>query len=214
MKKMRIGKKGKKGLTGVEISVILVMGLITLVMTTLIPTLFLKKHIVRVVEIQYGYNNAELTLLTLVSDRSFYKVISLYIAGFGDNTEEGFSRAGAEAQIKSRLDQLVPSGCYKLSYDGGEILSQELSEKKCDTEFSVTADIVLPYGEIKVKKLTLEISTDITVLPEMPREICCLDPVTLQMVCATEENCIDAGWEPRPPKYDGCKDSTSDCVVE
>lgn len=159
MKSRRI-KINKKGITGIEIAVIGAIVIVTIIISLLIPIAFLKIHLVTVVETQYGYNNADLTLLTLLSDRDVYEKLSLYVAGMEDNTIEGFNRAAVESEVALILDKLVPSDpgtrCYKLSYVGGVIIPPE----NCDTEFGVSANIVLPYGLPYGKnkeKITLEI---------------------------------------------------------
>ena len=203
----------KKGISGFEILIIVTMLTVTIVLTGLIPLLFLKTHIVRVVEIQYGYNNAELALLTLLSDRRVYEELSFYAAGMEDNIDEGFRRANLETMVRARLDKLVPSKCYNLSYSNGEILSQKFSEKKCDTEFSVSSYMALPYNEKKEEKITLEMSTERLPKPEItpPVKYCCHNPYTLEVKCETEEKCIGELWE---VEYALCSNPLTDCTLE
>lgn len=147
---------GKKGLFGISIAIIGAIALIVIVLTMIIPIIFMKIHIVRIVEIQYGYSNADLTLLALLSDRDIYEKLSLYVADVGDDALEGFNRNSVKSEVISVLDKLVPSRagtrCYRLYYDGGVIIAPE----NCATEFSATADIALPDGKNK-EKITLEI---------------------------------------------------------
>lgn len=154
--KNRKVKIDRKGVTGIEIAIIGVIVIVVIIITLLIPIVFLKIHLGATVETQYGYNNAGLTLLTLLSDNDIYEKLSLYVAGMEDNVVEGFNRNAVESAVTSRLDKLVPSEtgtrCYKLSYAGGVIIPPE----NCDTEFGVSAYIVLPYGKNK-EKITLEI---------------------------------------------------------
>ncbi len=146
----------EKGGIGIAIAIIIAIVLVTIVLTILIPLIFLKIHLVRVVEIQYGYSTADLTLLALLSDTDIYEKLSLYVADFGDNAIEGFNRDNVKSEVALILDKLVPSEtgtrCYKLSYAGGVIIPPE----DCDTEFSANVDILLPYGKNK-EKITLEI---------------------------------------------------------
>lgn len=154
--KNRKSTAGKKGVTGIAVAIIGAILLVVIVLTILIPIIFLKIHIVRVVEVQYGYSTADLTLLALLSDTDIYEKLSLYVADMEDNAVEGFDRDSVKSEVTSILDKLVPSEtdtrCYKLSYAGGVIIPPE----NCDTEFSATADILLPYGTNN-EKITLEI---------------------------------------------------------
>jgi hypothetical protein len=153
-RKIKIGEKGQ----GWEIALIVFVAIITIIATMLLSIFLLKIHLVRVVEIEYGYDNADLTLLTLLSDRKIYKGLSLYVAGLPDNLAASFSRSGVEDMVKSRLSELVPGECYKLSYSAGEISSSKLSNKQCETKYSASAYIALPYGR-DIEKLTLEMDT-------------------------------------------------------
>lgn len=147
---------GEKGVVGIAVAVIGAIVLVVVVLTILIPIVFLKIHIVRTVEIQYGYSTADLTLLALLSDSDTYEKLSLYVADMEDNSLEGFNRNSVKSEVALILDKLVPSEtgtrCYQLSYAGGVIIPPE----NCDTEFSATADILLPYGKNN-GEITLEI---------------------------------------------------------
>lgn len=193
-----IDKKGQ----AFTITIILAMLLLTIVLTRLIPVFFLKTHIVRVVEMQYGYSNAGLTLLTLLSDSDIYDKLTLYVAGMEDNRVGGFTRAATESLLISRLDKLVPSGCYNLSYIGGTIVNP----KECDTEYTVSAYMALPYGS-EAEKVTLDILTGPVEKPEFIK-YCCYDPSTLEVECATVDDCDSKGWEVDSAE---CKKPTRDC---
>ena len=147
---------GKKGMEAISIAIIGAIILIVVVLTMLVPIVFMKVHIVRVVDIQYGYSNADLALLALLSDNDIYEKLSFYISDMEDNAAYGFNREDVKAQVTEVLDKLVPSDpdtrCYELSYDGGVIIPSD----KCDIEFSASVDMALPYGKT-TEKLTLEI---------------------------------------------------------
>jgi hypothetical protein len=144
-------KLGNQGMTGIEIAVIGAIVLVSIVISLLMIVVFLKIHVSRVVEIEYNYNNAELAMLALLSDEHIYEQISLYVAGLPDNPPEGFTRSGVETMVESKLENLVPSGCFKLSFDSGTIV-----DKNCDPVYGVTADISLPYGRNE-EQIRLEI---------------------------------------------------------
>ena len=194
-----IDKKGQ----AFTLTVILAMLLLTIVLTALIPVFFLKIHIVRVVEMQYGYSNAGLTLLTLLSDSNIYDKLSLYVAGMEDNGVGGFTRAATESLLISRLDKLVPSGCYRLSYSGGTIVNP----KECDTEYTVSAYMALPYGS-GAEKVTLDILTGPAEEPEFIK-YCCYEPFAAGVECATVDECDDKRWEVSSAE---CEDPAYDCV--
>lgn len=148
---------GRRGFTGIEIAIIGVFVLLSLVLSIAVPLFSLKIHIVRIVEIQYDYNNAGMTLLTLLSDEEVYEGLGIYVSGLNDNPDESFSRADVESALKSKLDKLVPNQCYELSYDGGVIAEGQ----SCNTDFSMDAYIVLPDSG-KREKITLSISSATT----------------------------------------------------
>jgi len=207
--KNRKANIGEKGLTGIEISIIAAIALITIVLSILIPIVFLKIHLVRVVEMQYGYNNADLTLIALLSDEEVYEKLSLYIAGLGDNDDWGFSRcATVERLIRPRLDKLVPNKCYKLSYTGGPIIDKSNSFG-CDPQYTVSAHMALPYGA-NVGEITLEISATPTISPSI--KYCCRNMDTGKVECRTEKNCV-GNWEVDDYTVE-CIDSARDCELD
>ena len=181
-------KIGRKGVTGIEVAIIGAIALFTIVLTVIIPIVFLKMHLVRVVEIQYGYNNAGLALLTLLSDKEIYETLSLNISGVETNIDSWL-----DSTLKPRLDKLVPSGagtrCYELSYAGGTIIPSE----DCATGFSATASMSLPYGEDS-GEITLKISTTPPKNP-IPTKYCCYEPFAAGVECATVDSCLDKDWE-------------------
>lgn len=156
---------GKRGITGIEIAIIGAIAIIGMFLSAIIPIFIMKTHLTRVLEIQYGYNDAGASLIGLLSDDEIYRGLSLYVSGIEDNAAAGFEREAFENQLKFRLDNLVTSQCYELSYSGGTIASNG----DCLTKYSVTADIVLPGGEGKetvTLKVPLGTETD---APEEPQ---------------------------------------------
>jgi hypothetical protein len=142
---------GRRGQTGIEIAIIFAILQLTIVITMIIPVAFLKIHLVRMLEIEYNYDNAELALLTLLSDKSIYRGLSIYVADPSGIPDSSYTGNGVEAAVKTRLSQLVASGCYKLSFSG-----RSISSGSCTTEYIASAYILLPGGS-KLEKLILEI---------------------------------------------------------
>jgi hypothetical protein len=131
---------GRRGIVGIEIAIIGAIVMVGIVLSLAVLVGFLKIHLVKVVEIQYGYNNVGATMLALLADDDIYNDISLYVAGMEDNAAIGFDRAEVENVLDARLEKLAIDECYVLSYSGGEIVRSG----KCDGQYTVTAAIVLP----------------------------------------------------------------------
>lgn len=129
---------GRRGFTGVEIAIIGAIFGVVLIMSVL-PMLLTRIHIVRTLEVEYGYDNAELALLALLSDERIYRDIGTYVAGAPDNAAAGFTRSAVQAEVGARLKQLVGSGCYRLYYGGGNITASG-----CTTKFVASAYVALP----------------------------------------------------------------------
>jgi hypothetical protein len=143
-----------KGLAGIIIAGIIFTG--TLILTQLIPLIFLHIHIVRMLEMEYKYNNADLVLLTLLSNDEIYESLSLYVSG-SPSLSGKFDRDSVKPLLKEKLDKItesVGSKCYKLS-TSTEVLAEK-SETNCKPEFKSKTLIVVPY-EQKIEKLTLVI---------------------------------------------------------
>jgi hypothetical protein len=152
-----------KGQSGVEIPIIGAIALLTIVLTILVPIFFLKIHVTRIVQIEYGYDSSDLALLTLVSDRKIYRDLSLYISGAQDDSTTGFSRSFVEGEVTGRLNELLSSRCFKLYYVDEEknedVLLDKMSNIKCDAKYSITTYISLPDG-LNRKEIKLMIGED------------------------------------------------------
>lgn len=143
--------KNNKGLVGISIAIIGAIVMVAVIMTVLIPILFLKINVSRTVEIEYDYDNAGLAMLTLLSDEGMYRNLSMYVAGLPDNPGIGFFRHQVEESVKLRLMDLVSSQCFELYYGGGTIASID-----CNPVYGISADISLPYG-LSSESIQLEI---------------------------------------------------------
>jgi len=147
---MRTNAIGRRGFTGIEIAMIgAIFGVV--LMMTMLPMVVTRITLVRTLEIEYGYDNAELALLALLSDSRMYRDIGAYMAGAPDNPASGFTLSAVETGAESRLAQLVGSGCFRLYYDGGTIASSG-----CSTKFVASAYVALP-GTTKTGLLSLAI---------------------------------------------------------
>ncbi|MFH8086616.1 MAG: hypothetical protein QW609_02230 [Candidatus Aenigmatarchaeota archaeon] len=138
----------KKGITGLE--AIIITGIIgggTLLGMVMIPFI-LRVHLLVLVTSLYEYNNAQLSLLTLLSlqnKTTLYQNISTHILmNKPQNTEF----------IKEKMDLI--SDCYKL-YTLSKDLASKIPEG-CDLRYKAEALIVLPYNPSKlVERIMLEI---------------------------------------------------------
>lgn len=144
---------GRRGFTGVEIAIIGAIFGVVLIMSVL-PMLLTRIHIVRTLEVEYGYDNAELALLALLSDSRIYRDVGAYVSGAPDNAAAGFARADVQAEVGARLKQLVGSGCYRLYYSGGDIVPAPAG---CNTKFAAGAYVALP-GSTQTQLVSLAIA--------------------------------------------------------
>jgi hypothetical protein len=150
--KMKTTAIGRRGFTGIEIAIIgAIFGVVLLM--TMLPLLLTRIHIVRTLEVEYGYDNAELALLALLSDERIYRDVGAYVAGAPDNAASGFARSAVQAEVGARLAQLVDSGCYRLYYAGGDIAP---APGGCGTKFVAGAYVALP-GSTKTELVNLAI---------------------------------------------------------
>lgn len=197
-----------------SIAVIAVIS-VGVILMTIMPLFLTRYHLNRLLMIEYGYDNAELSLLTLMSDRKIYKGISLYAAGLPDDASIRFSRSDVESAVKARLGELVPSGCFNLSFSSGtikEIISDRLSSKQCSIKYSASAYIALPSGSDggeNREKITLGIDdTPATQMEIPPKKYCCYGLYTPETKCETVDNCV-GDW--RIDRTQTCSDPSFDC---
>ncbi|MEM5843924.1 MAG: hypothetical protein QW841_01635 [Candidatus Aenigmatarchaeota archaeon] len=118
-----------------------------MVVMILLPALATRVHIRRVVNFEAKNNNAQLALLALLSaqkdGKPIYQIISEYIS---------FSSANKPNIdfLRSMLDNLITSKCYKLYYlENGQ--EKILASSSCTPkQFKAEAKIVLPFGSDKL----------------------------------------------------------------
>ncbi len=130
-------------LLGIPIMGLIFLGTVTVLI--LLPVFALKIHIIKQVDIQYKYNNAQLTMLTLLSSTNDKKEISQTIGEY--------IKLQSKPKIdflKNILDQQIESKCYVLySIDTQENIVQSCDNSaKKDGGYLYTADnikIPLPY---------------------------------------------------------------------
>ncbi len=139
----------KKGMA--PLIMLLIGVIVTLALTaTLVPKTFTISHIIKVVEYEYKYDNAQLALVVLLSDESAYKQLSYFVAGMDENSacktsnKLCFDKEEAKAAIEGRLDQLVASKCYVLTFRSGSE-EQTIVDKKCGAKLKAKAFLALPY---------------------------------------------------------------------
>ena len=118
----------------------IVLTIVTLVVVIVLlsPIKLLTKPLVRVVKYEEGYDNVHMTLISLLSStedaRHGTKTVQQKIG-------EDFVIPGEYLDsLEDKLDDLVESGCYKLS-----IASEELAKKCNPKEYERETKIVLPY---------------------------------------------------------------------
>jgi membrane-bound ClpP family serine protease len=99
--------------------------------------------------IEYNYNNAQLTLLSLVSTKynetySMYRVIS-------ERNSNGFDESMKE-KIMSDLDLLTHSKCFRLTDETSTILEKgDCSAAKSSGQIYM----IRPYGQKLIEKISL-----------------------------------------------------------
>lgn len=115
------------GLKGFAIFTITIVGIITTftaILLITIPLLTLKYHLAIEIKQNYEYNNAQLTLLSLVSkkynDESMYRVLS-------EHATNGFDESMQES-LKEKLVLLTSSKCFKIVNRTSTILEAENCE--------------------------------------------------------------------------------------
>lgn len=147
-----------KGITGIELALVGIIFTIGAVFFIIIPVIALKIHIIQVIELQYKYNNAQLTLLTLLSltetdsidgkTKPISQIIAEYVA-VSPKPDKSF--------IKTKLDKMVESKimeCYILTSEkAGELAN---NTDNCNpSKYNGNAVISLPYDSQLTDKLTL-----------------------------------------------------------
>jgi hypothetical protein len=143
----KIGCKG-------AIPLLLIGAIVTMTafVSVLVPIVYLKIHVDRVVNIQYKYSTADLGTLALISDPKIYEKISLYASGADDHYN--FDRTSFTVVLKEKLDKIVESQCYELYFDDSLVVK---SEKACNPQFTSDAFILTPYEQDPAVKITLKI---------------------------------------------------------
>jgi len=131
---------------------IAVMGIIFTVVAVIamrMPLIILKYHLAVDLNIEYNYNNAQLTLLSLVSAKynetySMYRVIS-------ERDSNGFDE-DMKGKIISNLDLLTHAKCFRLVDETSTILEKgDCSAAKNSGEIY----LFRPYGQKLVEKIIL-----------------------------------------------------------
>ncbi|MFQ6055347.1 MAG: hypothetical protein ACE5J3_05120 [Methanosarcinales archaeon] len=116
------------------------------IVTLILSVVFLRIHLIEVVDYRYEYDNSQLYLLTLLSKTYDGKPIYTQIADHLQTGEPDISF------VKSELKRIVGDKCYKL-FTPTEIIAQS----DCTpSKYTVQTKIVLPYNPNRlVETLTL-----------------------------------------------------------
>lgn len=149
MKILKILKKSfEKSSKGMEIvTAIIICAIVSLsTISMLLPSLDTMRVIQKIVEYEYNYDNSQLALVALLSDREAYQKLSYYVAGL-PNVAGIFDREGTKSLLKSKLDKLVESKCYNISSSKEVIIESSVAGKPCNPGYAATAFIALPYGK-------------------------------------------------------------------
>jgi len=143
----------KKGSILVAIPIILAVASFTIATMITMPYVFLKIHIVKVIEYQYSYDNAQQSLLTMFATDTSH-ALPKYILGI-DSTQN-------KKIVEEKLNIIVPKSpterqtdkpCYKLSSSKNELIQPKLL---CNPEFKTKTKIPLPYSP-DIKNLVDEV---------------------------------------------------------
>jgi len=215
MRHFEIRPIGRKGQTGIEIAIIGAIVLLTIVISIILPVFLLKIHVTRVSQIEYGYDNAAMSILTLLADKNVYRYVSLYAGDYPNDPSGGYTRVIAENIIKGRLDFLVPSKCYSLTYtnaSGDQALkSDSLDKGQCETEYAADAYVALPPGQDRMR-ITLRISDkSLNEILEAQKKICCQHSWNPIVKCATISECSGSDWMIQDSNK-VCSNPATDCV--
>ena len=137
-----------KGITGIEIVIIGLIFIVAIVVVIIMPIPFLKVHLIRTIEFEFEYNYAESTFLAFMSSthngRPVIEIIAERIL-LNNPPDVNF--------LKGKLDSIVESKSFKLSFSEGVLISSGSPSK-----YKTNGEVVLPYNPIKlVKELTLVI---------------------------------------------------------
>lgn len=136
--------KGFEPITAIVIGAIVTLSLVALAL----PSIYTTRTIMKIVEYEYNYDNSQLTLVALLSDREVYQKLSYCISDLPD-LDDVFDEGEAKALLKSKLSSLVESKCYSLSHNGVVIvdsLNAPLGQT-CTPSYEATAFVALPYGK-------------------------------------------------------------------
>lgn len=139
-----------KGFEPFTIAIVGIITTFTVIIGIAIPPLTLKYHLAIDLKETYEYNNAQLTLLSLVSEKhsdtySMYRVIAeRNTNSFDDNMQKS---------LREKLTLLTGSSCFKIVNDKVTILKAENCEP---VENTGDIYIFLPYNQNSlVEKLIL-----------------------------------------------------------
>ena len=138
-----------KGFAPLDMLIAVVMFTLTVVNLVMIPTT-LRRGIVRTVEFEYKYNNAQLALLTLLSTTHDGKTVSEII---GEHIVLN-QPDNLDLILKEKLDKIVESKCYELSIPSKSLVKSPRCEPE---EYTAKTRIALPYGSKLTEELTLVI---------------------------------------------------------
>jgi len=138
----------KKGIVAPIVMAIIGGIAIGTITTLILSVVFLKIHLVGIVDYRYEYDNSQLYLLTLLSKTYNDKPIYTQIA---NNLQTG---SPSLTFVKSELEKIVGDRCYKLFTSAKTIAQSACTPSK----YTVQTKIVLPYNPDRlVETLTLVI---------------------------------------------------------
>jgi hypothetical protein len=119
---------------------------IAITLMALLPVILLKIHIVKIIEMEFNYDNAGSALLMLLASTHDNKPVAQLLA------EHILLKQPSNTDFaKNNIEKIVT--CYKISTP-----SKTLIETTCSPEYGASAKVALPYNYEKlVESVTLMI---------------------------------------------------------
>jgi len=151
---MKIGKKGI-----IESLIGLVIIGIGLIMAVVVPFFYLHIHIVDLIQFDGKYNNADLSLLTLLSLKNDGKPIPQILA-----EHYVLNNPSDISFVNSTLKKIIPDRCFLFSINPQNISVPAYSliiksdiKAECSPDTASQTKLILPYNPKKLTE-TLELS--------------------------------------------------------
>lgn len=132
----------KKGISGIEILIMGMIGTFTILTAGILPSASVKIKLDENIVFEYKYNDAQNLLLTLLSITQDGKDVSKLMA-----EHLSFNNPSNIDFLKPKLDKLVKNKCYLINSTTRVLLD---SSSGCEIKYRANTTIVLPYNPNKL----------------------------------------------------------------